>query len=302
MAAEASSKGCVANPADNPKPKLSPLKHLTQQSARFGTWEVGIFKPSATQRQYVYENKPRTSYQFQCILVSTDDPTQYVLGDSHGRGTNEEKIKKLKAKFQEGLVFQMSKVALAANVNRQYINTPQTEVVSMLNTSWSAVLGPRAKSVKPEPNIPISASMRIDREQLFDALALVYEVSDMAGSGLTNNNVSRMRLQATLTDGSVDYVTGKVVHMPVTIFADARPDQSEPQMFRELREAASNKTAIAFFRIHGKQPNPDATAWSFTSGQGFFFEAASDTAKGRDLENRATVLLSLSAEEIILAS
>ena len=31
--------------------KLSPLSHLTPQSARFGVWEVAIFNPSAEKRE-----------------------------------------------------------------------------------------------------------------------------------------------------------------------------------------------------------------------------------------------------------
>ena len=298
MAAKGTTAGCVDKPADGNNSKLSPLNHLTAQSARFGLWEVAVFKPSSTARQYVWDGKPRTSYHFQCMLVSTADPTQYVLGDSHGKGVTEEKTNQLKAKFKEGLVFRMSKVVLATNVNQQYNNTPKTEVVSMQNTTWNAVLSSGAKIMKPQPGIPIAASMGIGREQLFDALALVREVGDMASGGQTKTNVARVRVQVKLTDGSKNAATGNVVHMPITIFADATADQQEPQMFRDLREAASKKTAMAFFGIHGKQSDADSGTWAFTSSHGFFFVSASDTDKGQDLETQATVLESLSAEEI----
>ena len=80
-------------------PKLSPLSYLTTQSARFGVWEVAIFNPTARTREYIWNQEKRTSYSFQCMLVSTADPTQYVLGDSHGKGMNAVKLNGLKNKF-----------------------------------------------------------------------------------------------------------------------------------------------------------------------------------------------------------
>ena len=117
-----------------------------------------------------------------------------MLGDSHGKGMSEEKRNQLEAKFKEGLVFRMSKVVLATNVNQQYNNTPKTEVVSMQHTTWSPVLSTAAKRTKPEPGIPIAASMGIGREQLFDALALVQEVGEMARGGTTSSNLSLIHI------------------------------------------------------------------------------------------------------------
>ena len=298
MAAEDNTTSCVDQPAGGHGPKVSPLNHLTAQSARFGHWEVAVFKPVGTAREYLWDGMKRTSHRFQCMLVSTADPTQYVLGDSHGKGMSEEKRNQLEAKFKEGLVFRMSKVVLATNVNQQYNNTPKTEVVSMQHTTWSPVLSTAAKRTKPEPGIPIAASMGIGREQLFDALALVQEVGEMARGGTTSSNTARVRVLVKLNDGSKNDATGNVIHLPITIFADATHDQQEPQMFRDLRQAASTKTAMAFFGIQGKQSDAASGEWAFTSSYGFFFERASYTKKGQELESQATVLESLSAEEI----
>ena len=64
---------------------MSPLAHLTSQSAAFGLWEVLIFAPDAAEREYIYQGKKRTAYNFRCLLVSTKEPTQYVLGESRGK-------------------------------------------------------------------------------------------------------------------------------------------------------------------------------------------------------------------------
>ena len=163
--------------------KFSPLSHLTAQSARFGIWEVSIFNPTARARQYMWNQEKRTSYSFQCMLVSTADPTQYVLGDSHGKGMNETKLKQLKDKFKPGLVFHMSKVVFAENTKQQYNSAPKTEVVSMLSTTWRSVLVSAGKPKMAEPAVPVAESMGIEREQHFDALALIQEISEINQGG-----------------------------------------------------------------------------------------------------------------------
>ena len=110
--------------ADKSAAKLSPLSYLTGQSARFGLWEVTIFNPMGRIRSYLWNKEQRTSYSFQCMLVSTADPKQYVLGDSHGRGMNDKSLKMLKEKFKPGLVFHMSKVVFAENTKQQYNSAP----------------------------------------------------------------------------------------------------------------------------------------------------------------------------------
>ena len=83
-----------------PAMAFSPLSHLTAQSARFGRWEVLIFNPTALAREYLWDGKKRTSYHFQCMLVSTADPTVYVLGDSHGKGMSAAALKNMADKFR----------------------------------------------------------------------------------------------------------------------------------------------------------------------------------------------------------
>ena len=296
-AAQASAEKPAAT--DN-SPARSPLSHLTAQSARFIVCEVVIFNPTARKRDYMWQSQKRTSFNFQCMLVSTADPTQYMLGDAHGKGMNEMKLNQLKDRFKPGLVFHMSKVAFAENTNQQYNSTPKTEVVSMLSTTWTPVLVSAAKPKIAEPAIPIVASMGIEHEQLFDAMALVQEVSPMNSGGRTAAGQARARCQVLLNDGSLNEDTSTVCHMPVTIFADAATGGQEPLLFQTLRRAGENKTAIAFFGIQGKKSESDATSgkWSFQSSFGFFCEVASDTARGKVLEAQAAELVAAAAEAV----
>ncbi len=71
------------------------------------------------------------------MLVSTADPTLYVLGDSHGTGMTEATLNRLAGRFNIGLVFQTSKLVFAQNTKTQSNSAPKIEVISMLNTCWS---------------------------------------------------------------------------------------------------------------------------------------------------------------------
>ena len=284
-----------------PAPTFSPLSHLTAQSARFGRWEVLIFNPTARTREYLWDGKKRTSYHFQCMLVSTADPTVYVLGDSHGKGMSAATLKNMADKFKPGLVFEMSKVVFADNTKTQYNGAPKLEVVSMLNTSWSPVLASAGKPKMPEPAIPVAESMGIEHEQHFDALALIQDVSAMSSGGRTSTGQARVRCTILLNDGSKNNTNDKVCHLPVTVFADAQMTGEPPLLFSQLNQAAVDKTAMAFFGIQGKQSDGGNGKWSFTSTFAFHCQSASETTKGRTLEASASVLLQADAEAVPLS-
>ena len=281
--------------------KYSPLSHLTGQSARFGLWEVAIFNPIGRARKYLWGKEQRTSYSFQCMLVSTQDPKQYVLGDSHGQGMNATKLQAMTEKFQPGLVFHMSKVVFAENTKQQYNSAPKTEVVSMLNTTWSPLLVSAGKPKIAEPTIPVAACMGIDRDQSFDALALIQDISDASNGGKTAAGQERVRCKITLNDGSRNKDTGKVCHMPVTIFADGKQGGDEPLVFKQLRNAHERKTAMALFGIQGKKSDNNDGSWSFTSNFAFFCACASETKKGKELEAKSAEVLEADAEAVPLS-
>ena len=53
-----------------------------------------------TMHSYLWEGKKKTSHGFQCTLMSTQDPSQYILADSHGQGMTEQTTKALLDKNQ----------------------------------------------------------------------------------------------------------------------------------------------------------------------------------------------------------
>lgn len=302
--ATTTSTGGAAKPAGSGeggnKQKFSPLSHLTAQSARIGLWEMMIYNPTATSRTYLWEGKQRTSHAFQCMLLSTADPTQYILANSHGKGITEQKTKELAAKFKHGLVFTMRKVVLADNTKRQYNSAPKTEVVCMAKTTFDPVLVVSAgKPNMPEPAIPIAASMCIHREQHFDVLALIQDITESSPGGQLPSGQRRVRCAVTLIDGSKKKDTEKACLLPITIFADDISNGNAPPLFQKIREAFENRMAVAMFGIQGKKSgsNDDST-WSFQSGFSFSFQRASHTTKGKELECKANELLAADAEVV----
>ena len=301
--------GSVAEcPGSSESRKFSPLSHLTAQSARFGLWEVLIYNPTAQQREYLWEGQKRTSNCFQCILVSTADPTQYILADSHGKGITPTKLKELESKFKPGLVFEMSQVVLAENTKRQYNSTPKTEVVCMARSKFTSVLVSAGKPDMPEPAIQVAASMGIHREQHFDALALIHEITEMAPGGKTAAGQRRVRFSINLIDGSKIKDSEKACRLPVTVFCDERTDGKPPQLFEDLQKAFTSKWAVAVFGIRGvqgqqlgsesSQPGSESSTWSFQSGFSFHWQRASETTKGTMLESKVSELLEAETETV----
>ena len=134
---------------------ICPLAHLTTQSAAFGEWEVLIYAPESAEREYMFQGKPRTSYTFRCLLVSTKEPTHYVLGESRGKAMNPQVLKDLMNKFRQGLVFHMTKPSFVSNVKQQYNSAPKCEVVVMMQTTFTPVLRRAGHPTMLEPSIPI---------------------------------------------------------------------------------------------------------------------------------------------------
>ena len=271
---------------------MSPLAHLTSQSAAFGLWEVLIFAPDAQERDYTYEGKKKTMYNFRCTLVSTTDPTEYVLGESRGKGMNRQVLKDMSHKYKQGLVFRMTKPSFVSNVKPQYNSAPKSEVVSMLHTTFTPVLSSAGKPTMPQPSIPIAMCMSIKREQMFDVMGIVREVSAPLPGGTSSSGQERMRCTCKITDGSKMPGTDQTCDLPITIFEDKPSSAATPAVFRELQEAATNEWAVAFFGIQGKQSTDNGNAaWSFTSSFTFSVVRASQTLKGTQLETEVKKLL-----------
>ena len=102
LAGSSAGKSGVPGDVTNQR-KLLPLSHLNAQSARVGLWEVMIWKPKDIMHSYFWEGKKKMSHGFQWALIATQDPSQYILADSHGQGMTEQKTKALLEKSSQDL-------------------------------------------------------------------------------------------------------------------------------------------------------------------------------------------------------
>ena len=132
--------------------------------------------------------EPLTS--FVVFLVSTQDPTQYVLGESRGKCKSAQVLKNMAERSKQGLVFRMTKPSFVSNVKQQYNSAPKSEVVSMLHTAFTPILGSAGKPTMPQPSIPIAKCMSINREQQFDVMRIVREVSELLPGGKSSSSSS----------------------------------------------------------------------------------------------------------------
>ena len=139
-------------------------------------------------------------------------------------------------------MFRMTKPSLVLNVKQQYNSAPKSEVVSMLHTTWAPVLSSAGKPTMAEPSIPIARCMSINREQVFDVMGIVREVSEVRSGGRTSSGQERVRCTCKITDGSKMPGTDQTCDLPITIFGDKHSSAATPAVFRELQEAATNHT------------------------------------------------------------
>ena len=165
-------------------------------------------------------------------------------------------MKRLSAKYTTGLLFNLSKVALSDNVRVQYNSAPKTEVVNMLSSTFSPILSSALKPTIPEPGIPLSSCMSISKEQQFDVLALIKDVSP-PGPGGTVLGQKRSRISIQLLDGSTMEGSDQVCVLPLTVFAD--DNGPVPAVFVLLQKAFEENKAVAVFGIQGKKGESGAS-------------------------------------------
>ena len=295
--ADASSRS-AAKPAVPSEPHAQApalqLKELTAKSASIGSWQVGIFHPQLQRYEYQWEGQPRKGVNFFCYLVSTLDPTQYCLGEGKpNRGGDEAPLQALQEKFQEALVFNISKVSLVKDVKKQFLSTPLHIKVDLRNTTVSPVLKSPTHVTQPAPGNNIADCLHITTNQQFDVTALIQDMSEQLPGG-TSARMKRVRADLVLVDGSKWTSAAKPgetkTMLSMTMFADKESSQ-EPEQFRELRKMYAAGKAVSFFRITGTKNAKEGT-FTFTASRDFhWIEATSEKAKQLN-ENSSSILAS----------
>ena len=110
---------------------VQPLRLLnaaTAQASANGNikWQVKITEGELS--SFTYEHGAKKLYVFWCTLVG-DSPAVYVRGVY--KHSNEQTVKDIASRFQDGLMFHMSKVAFDQRQNVEFLSGPIKQVVLM---------------------------------------------------------------------------------------------------------------------------------------------------------------------------
>jgi len=181
---------------------------------------------------------------------------------------NAQVLKDMSKRFKQGRVFRMTKPSFVSNVKQQHNNAPKSEVVSMLHTTWAPVLSSAAKPTMAEPSIPIAMCLSIIREQLFDVMGIVREVSEVRSGGRTSSGQERVRCTCKITDGSKMPGTDQTCDLPITIFED-KPSSVSSDVTQCLNLGVSTRLLFVGTHPDGKKhygiaaASPPRVQWSF---------------------------------------
>ena len=61
---------------------------------------------------------------FSCTFVSSQDPTEYCIGQMRWTKTNDNKFRAVQNKLSDGLAFIMTKLSIVNDAKKQYIHAP----------------------------------------------------------------------------------------------------------------------------------------------------------------------------------
>ena len=129
------------------KSSTLPLRELSKRSAPFGEWSVVVRQPKVESYEYLYQGQPKNGKVFSCVLVSSDDPTEYCMGQLRWSKNNDSKFLSAQKRLSDGLAFKMTKVSISNDVKKQYIHAPIQTVVNVADTTFSPLLHSKDSNV-----------------------------------------------------------------------------------------------------------------------------------------------------------
>ena len=106
------------------QPATLPLRELNKRSGQFGAWDVVVQRCQADTYEYKWEGKSRTGKTFSCTFVSSQDPTEYCMGQMRWSKKDDNKFRAVQNKLSDGLAFIMAKVSINNGAKTQYTHAP----------------------------------------------------------------------------------------------------------------------------------------------------------------------------------
>ena len=243
MADASKNSGSVTQPA-----RLQ-LKELNTRSAKIGSWEVACFHPKMDEWSWTDKNTQQTKQgaAFRCLLVSLQDPSQYVAAQLTMRSANRDPLKAAEKRFIENTTFLMTSVQFQTNVKQEYMHTPLKCMVQIASSKFDPLLKSKDnQSIQAQPGMPIREVKQLMQHQRFDITALVASVGEMR-----NATQERGVVKVTIIDDSAAEST--VQELTWSLWTNINPTKEERATIDILRENIGTNKPISFFALDGKK-------------------------------------------------
>ena len=212
---------------------------LSKQCSKIGKFQAIVYEPWQDVYTYTWEGQPRTSTTWRSMLVSTEDPKLYCMGEFKLTVKNQAAFSKFIEKHKAGTTIVMSKIAFAEKTETQYIGCSLRICIDMAKRSLTSVVT-SPSAVQPVPVTTVAETTGIQQYQFFDLTAFV-----LTCSPLRNGGDDRQAFDVELADGTKDAVSGKVQTMSLTIFAS----KEKISAMRHLCDTCcTEKVPMSFFQ------------------------------------------------------
>ena len=80
------------------RPVTLPLRELNKRSGQFGAWDVVVQQCQVDTYEYKWDSKSRTGKTFSCTFVSSQDPTEYCIGQMRWSTKDDNKFRDVQKK------------------------------------------------------------------------------------------------------------------------------------------------------------------------------------------------------------
>ena len=254
------------------------LHELNAKSAAIGAWVLTVHTMRYIEYEYVWQQQPRKGQKLECRLVAADgvycQGVIRALPRSTSRGGVVDpaaEFKALDAKFKDGTVWSMTKVALA-NEKSEYIGSPVKLCIDLRKTKCTGILpGTVDMAPAPAPEDELERILALERTQRVDLTALIAEVSPVRRE--TTAYGQKDIVDVTFVDGSKQAGQQEQVKAHVALFFET--SATAAAKLQSLRDVHASNTVVA---LYGLTCTPRGGGrCEFKAGQSFFWEEASGT-------------------------
>lgn len=102
------------------------LRKLNKRSTQFGAWTVVVRGAQVEEYECLWEGTKRTGETFSCLLVSSQGPSAYCIGQMRFIKRTESTFRSVQHNIFDGLAFTMTKVSIVSDAKKQYNHAPST--------------------------------------------------------------------------------------------------------------------------------------------------------------------------------